>query len=237
MTALEKDLLNFTLWNYCPDNSHKWGDQWNGEDLSIWSPPISSLLSPHPDKKDLDLNAGARALLAFCRPFPIHTPGLPKSLHFDLKSKTFTFSFTHATNDDSTWDPMAAGVSCTETEIFLPNLHFPNLDEIDVWVSHGTFSISVSEQRLNWSCSCKQSRQSGDAASATTGSSSIDSARPLVESPARTKPDDSRVHSSERILHKIVIKNRTTGMGAPAIGGMPEVNEDEEGVCPQCLVM
>ena len=37
MHALERNLLHFTLWNYCSDNSNDYGDQWNGEDLSIFS--------------------------------------------------------------------------------------------------------------------------------------------------------------------------------------------------------
>ncbi|KAJ8456253.1 hypothetical protein ONZ45_g18789 [Pleurotus djamor] len=30
--------LNFTIWTYCTDGTHDWGDGWNMEDLSLWCP-------------------------------------------------------------------------------------------------------------------------------------------------------------------------------------------------------
>ncbi|CAI4963777.1 BBT_HP_G0010200.mRNA.1.CDS.1 [Saccharomyces cerevisiae] len=36
--ALEGSNLSYTLWCYCSINSHIWGDNWNNEDFSIWSP-------------------------------------------------------------------------------------------------------------------------------------------------------------------------------------------------------
>ncbi|KAI5793820.1 glycoside hydrolase superfamily [Peziza echinospora] len=46
--ALEGSNLNFTLWTYAATNDHTWGDQWNGEDLSIFSVDDNAISSSIP---------------------------------------------------------------------------------------------------------------------------------------------------------------------------------------------
>lgn len=135
--------LNYTVWTYCPDNSHMWGDGWNLEDLSIWSPDdlklkeeyqmptaesssagllkkgsafaraypadissvtLSTLHAPAEDNMPVlnslgrwenaydFLTDGARAVKAFCRPFPRAIVGIPDDIQFDIRQSVFKFT-------------------------------------------------------------------------------------------------------------------------------------------------
>lgn len=48
--ALESNCLSHTYWCYCAINCHKWGDRWNNEDFSFWSP--SDVSDPFKDPGD-----------------------------------------------------------------------------------------------------------------------------------------------------------------------------------------
>jgi hypothetical protein len=122
--ALDANLLSGTLWNYTADNNNQRGDQWNGEDLSIFSRDQQT----DPE----DLNSGGRALRAAVRPFASRTAGEPLEMRFDYKTGAFEFSFRH--------DP---GVEAP-TELFVPDLHYP--DGYEVEVSDGTYETDRSSQ-------------------------------------------------------------------------------------------
>lgn len=127
MRALEENLLNYALWNYTADNDNQHGDQWNGEDLSIFSYDQQS----DPE----DIHSGGRALQAVLRPFPFKTPGVPISLSFHFKRKTFEYSFQH--------DPHAADATC---EIYIPEFHYAN--GYSVAISDGSYEKKPDEQLL-----------------------------------------------------------------------------------------
>jgi pimeloyl-ACP methyl ester carboxylesterase len=110
--ALEANLLHGTLWNYTADNDNEYGDQWNGEDLSIFS---RDQFLPEPIHDPHDLDEGGRATAAFVRPYPRATAGEPLSLSFDPQTRIFEFTFRH--------DP-ALPIGDHATEIFVPDYHY-----------------------------------------------------------------------------------------------------------------
>jgi hypothetical protein len=122
--ALDANLLGGTLWNYTSDNTNQRGDQWNGEDLSIFS--RDQQFDP------LDLHSGGRALAAVVRPYARKVAGEPLQMSFDRKRRIFHFSFRH--------DPAAEA----PTEIFVPNYQYPA--GYDLSLSDGQYESSRADQ-------------------------------------------------------------------------------------------
>jgi len=126
--ALEANLLSGTLWNYTADNDNRWGDQWNDEDLSIFS---------RDQQKDAqDLNSGGRALRAVVRPYPRRVAGEPLHISFDVRHGLFEFSFRH----DPTVD--------APTELFVPDFQYPA--GVEVEAPGGRYEIDRESQALRY---------------------------------------------------------------------------------------
>ena len=126
--AMEANLLSCTLWNYTADNDNRRGDQWNGEDLSIFSRDQQA----DPD----DANSGGRALEAVVRPYPRAVAGEPLRMDFDIRRGIFEIEFRH--------DPRVTA----PTEIFVPNYQYPNGYEVEV--SDGTYEVDRAGQMLTY---------------------------------------------------------------------------------------
>lgn len=128
LRALEDTLLSGTIWNYTPDNTNLHGDQWNGEDFSIFS--CDQQTDPR------DILSGGRALQAVVRPYAQAVAGEPLSMTFDANRKIFTFAFRH--------DALATA----PTELFVPNYQYPQGYAVEV--SDGTFEIDRELQMLRY---------------------------------------------------------------------------------------
>lgn len=116
--ALDSLLLNSTIWNYTADNTNERGDQWNGEDFSIFS---------RDQQKSEDTWSGGRAVEGFCRPYARKTAGTPVSMSFNRKKGVFTYIFEVDTRIDA------------PTEIYLPSIQFHRGCTISV--DNGTYEV------------------------------------------------------------------------------------------------
>ena len=123
--AIESNCLNYTLWNYTADNNHERGDQWNGEDLSIYSSSDPELYT--------GLNRGGRALEASIRPYPKRLTGDLLSYVYSPDDGTLSISFDHSLGDS------------LPTEIFLPEFVYG--DDFQVRCDDGKVSFDP-ENRL-----------------------------------------------------------------------------------------
>ncbi|GAP06194.1 MAG TPA: hypothetical protein DEQ80_02720 [Anaerolinea thermolimosa] len=129
MRAIEANLLSGALWNYTPDNTNQHGDQWNGEDFSIFSRDQQT----DPE----DIHSGGRALDAVLRPYPVATAGKPVYLRFDRKKKRMEYHFEH--------DPTINA----PTELFIPSFQYPS--GIRVEAPAGQTRYFPEDQRLEYS--------------------------------------------------------------------------------------
>jgi hypothetical protein len=128
LKAMDDALVSYTLWNYTADNTNARGDQWNDEDLSIFS--------PDQQRDPADIDSGGRALDAVVRPYARATAGLPLRMSFDLRTRIFELEFEH---DAAVRAP---------TEIFLPRHPYPSGWEADV--SDGRYETDGASRWLRY---------------------------------------------------------------------------------------
>jgi hypothetical protein len=128
MRAIEDSIMNATIWNYTADNDNTRGDQWNGEDFSIFS--------RDQQKHPTDINSGGRSLRALLRPYPKATAGEPIRLSFEMKHRIFRYEFRH--------DPRVKAA----TEIFVPRFQYPN--GYRAQVSDGKWESDPTRQLLSY---------------------------------------------------------------------------------------
>lgn len=124
--AIENNLLHYTLWNYTPDNNNNRGDNWNGEDLSVFS--ISQ-------KENNDINSGGRALNVVIRPYPIKIPG--KLIHYKFYPDDKTLEIVFDADDNK-----------LPLEVFIPKYHYS--ENFMVYSTTGNLTFNKYKNSLNY---------------------------------------------------------------------------------------
>jgi len=172
--ALEGSQVSYTWWTYCATNNHEWGDNWNGEDLSIFSVDDTapergdetSGLEPYVDSPKGSLttvdSSSLRQALATpqmsanrvsissgastgTRAAEAFIRPAPVRISGTLISYRFNLASATFVLEVNGNEPAEA----TPTEIFLPLYHFPK-DSFDISVSDGRWNYENATQTLRW---------------------------------------------------------------------------------------
>lgn len=136
--ALDRNLVSGTLWNYTPDNDQEHGDQWNGEDLSIYSRSAV--------RGTGDLYDGGRALASVVRPYAKACAGTPLAMSFSRTSRRFHLRIQRSSTVSA------------PTIIFIPKYQYPS--GFSVEVSTGTWEYEESKELLIWHAAPDDTEQS-----------------------------------------------------------------------------
>ncbi|GBG28236.1 Endoglycoceramidase [Hondaea fermentalgiana] len=131
MDALQ---LHSTQWNYCGDNCNDWGDNWNLEDLSLFSRDQQS------ESADKDIESGGRGTRGFSRPFAPFVCGMPTLTLFQRRARSFEHSYEPNPRNFE-YGNLEFG-----TEIFVPDIQYvaratSSVVQFDVVVEGGKFKM------------------------------------------------------------------------------------------------
>ena len=127
--ALDAMLINSTQWNYTVDNSHEHGDQWNEEDLSIWS---------RDDQRDAARSGFGR--LAHCGRSAVRTSSTPPASRRGCRSTQRRRTFELEIESDP--------AVTAPTVIYAPRLHYPG--DVRAEASSGSVIHDTASQTLVW---------------------------------------------------------------------------------------
>jgi len=135
MCALEVAQVSYTIWCYELDNTNKYGDGWNGEDLSLFSRD-----QVIPGDED-NLYAGGRSLLAVIRPYPVRVAGDVVTFSFSLYRKDRKFELIFKADHN---------LATKETEVFLPKYQYPHGVKVTVHAGGGSYKVDWESQTLTY---------------------------------------------------------------------------------------
>jgi hypothetical protein len=116
------------LWNYNPDNTDLYGDDWNGENFSWFSRNRAlpaSLLGYEQD--DATLDNGGRILSSVVRPYPAKVCGVPVRFEYEVATGRMVFEWENPTpappptSDSKFTSSSTSSLRATETEIYFPS--------------------------------------------------------------------------------------------------------------------